>query len=134
MKIYGKPALGRTRTWFSRVLAFVLLVGIVYAVVFGSAHTHLSISSKAGTNLSASSSRQVSAASTLPPQPGSNGDGCLICLFHQQLFNSIVHDPAFIDRPSPQVVLVSALTTFYHSTSTRSRPSTRLSGRAPPIA
>ena len=134
MKVYRKSASSRTRATFARPLAFVLLIGIVYSVVFGSAHNHKFVSSNVDTNISASSAAEASASSPVPLKSNSNGDECLICLFHQQLFNSIVHGPVFVVKPSAEVVFASTPAVYYHSNPISSSPIARLSGRAPPVA
>jgi hypothetical protein len=53
---------------------------------------------------------------------------CVTCQFQQQLFNGIIHAPLFTLTPSTQIAFVSTLTVVVPSS-----PSTRPSGRAPPL-
>jgi hypothetical protein len=53
---------------------------------------------------------------------------CVMCQFQQQLFNGLVHAPLFALTPSTQIAFVSTLAVLHHS-----GPTTRPSGRAPPL-
>lgn len=134
MKIYGKPASRRSRATLTRSLTFLLLLGMIYSVVLDSAHNHGSMSSTIEASQSTVSTPVTSVSADVSRESGSNGDGCLICLFHQQLFNSIVHAPAFIVRPSVQSVSTTTVTLYYHSDPIVKTSVARLSGRAPPLA
>jgi len=96
MRFVVRTKRGQTRTLLARVLAFVLLGGIVHAVTFGAAHSHVGIGSSldAGSTVVAS----VQAEQAVPDANHYRADRqeCLICLFHQQLFNSVVHTPFFV--------------------------------------
>jgi hypothetical protein len=133
MKIKNRSATCLTRTPLGRALACVLLIGIIYAVTFGSVHSHRNVSSKFETNRAASSMKQAGFSSNVPLHSHSQGHDCLICVLHQQLFNSIVNTPLFIDKPSTQVAFVPTPTVHYHSGPIAFRPIARLSGRAPPL-
>jgi hypothetical protein len=54
---------------------------------------------------------------------------CVMCQFQQQLFNGLVHAPLFALTPSTRLAFVSTLTVLHPS-----GPTTRPSGRAPPLA
>ena len=133
MNFRDQPASCHTRTPFLRALACMLLIGIIYAVTFGSAHSHSDVLSKLDTNRDARAARQISISSEIPLHSHSDSHECLICLFQQQLYNSIVCEPLVIAKPSTQAVFVSAPTFFYHSGPIASSPIGRLSGRAPPF-
>jgi hypothetical protein len=53
---------------------------------------------------------------------------CVMCQLQQQLFNGLVHAPLFALTPSTQIAFVSTLTVLHPSS-----PTTRPSGRAPPL-
>ncbi|MEP6849785.1 MAG: hypothetical protein ABI999_13095 [Acidobacteriota bacterium] len=112
-----------------RGLAFVLLAGIVYGITFGSAHSHGN-PSKPQVNIVAGHEISTSTVSTLRSQPGFE---CLVCLFHQNLFNSTIPGAIFSATSSqPEVRPTAAPLTSYSSPFT-STPVARLSGRAPPL-
>ena len=133
MKISAWSASCRIRTPPRRALACVLLIGIIYAVTFGLAHSHGILSLKTDTNITTSAAVQANSSFLIPIQRPSHPQECLICLFHQQLFSSVVHSPLYIAKPSIQVAPVSPPRGFFYSSSFTSAPTTRLSGRAPPI-
>jgi hypothetical protein len=112
-------------------MAFVLLAGVLHAVTFGSAHSHIS----AGASLDSGQSVTVGLAEQVVPDPihyRTDRQECLICLFHQQLFNSVVHTPFFVAEPTlPNAVSKGDKLQNYFS-SFISTPIARLSGRAPP--
>src|SRR5690349_19205134 len=113
MKMRSRLASCRTR--MPRVLAFVLLMGIVYAVTFGSAHSHETVSSKTDTNITTSFAGQANSSFLVPTQTPFHRQECLICLFHQQLFNSIVHAKLYIVKPSIRLAPVSSPRIFFYS-------------------
>jgi hypothetical protein len=53
---------------------------------------------------------------------------CVMCRFQQQLFNGLVHAPFFTLTSSTQIALISTPTVHHLSS-----PTTRPSGRAPPL-
>jgi hypothetical protein len=53
---------------------------------------------------------------------------CVMCRFQQQLFNGIIHALLFTLTPATQTAFVSTLTVLHPSS-----PTTRPSGRAPPL-
>ena len=120
------------RTLVARALALLLLIGIVYAATFGSAHSHISIPSQPDTNVDLNSHVQAT-LSTSGQVRAPHGAECLICLFHQQLYNSIVHDPFFIAKPTERVRFVLDPKFLNYSTSFTSTPIVLFSGRAPPL-
>ena len=125
--------LGSYRTHAQRVLVFVLLVGIVYSVTFSSGHSHETLSSRAYTNGTVTAAEQPGSSFLVATQSPSHRQGCLICLFHQQLFSSVVHAPLYIVKPSIHAASVSSPRVPFYArlfTSTLAAP---LSGRAPPI-
>ena len=133
MNLYDWSASNRTRAPLARVLACVLLVGVINAVTFGAAHSHLNVSSRFEKNRSASVSGQASPSSVVPVHSHSTKNGCLICVLHQQLFNTVVPGPGLIAKPSILVSFVSEQTVFFYSSQFASSPIARLSGRAPPL-
>ena len=134
MKVYRKSATSKISAAIARGLAFVLLTCVVYSVIFSSVHNHGSVSPNANTSISANATGQASVSSTIPLKNAPNGDGCLICLFHKQLFNSVVHDPVFVTKPSQEVVVAATPTIYCSSNPIASSQIGRLSGRAPPAA
>ena len=133
MNLYDWSASNRTRAPLARGLACVLLVGIINAVTFGAAHSHPNVSSRSETNRATSISGQVSPSSVVPVHSHSTKNGCLICVLHQQLFNTVVPGPGLIAKPSILVSFVSEQTVFFYSSQFASSPIARLSGRAPPL-
>jgi len=131
MKISLATTAFSTRT--TRVMAFVLLVGIIYGVTFSSAHSHGATSSKAGANITTGVPVLADSSFLVPIQSPSHRQECLICLFHQQLFSSVVHPPLYIVKPSIRVKSISPQRVAFYSISFTSTPIGRLSGRAPPI-
>ena len=125
--------LGSYRTRAQRVLVFVLLVGIIYGVTFSSAHSHETIPSQTDANIATSVQVQTNSSFLVPIQSPSQRQQCLICLFHQQLFSSVVHAPLYIVEPSIHVASVSSPRVPFYSSSFTSTLTARLSGRAPPI-
>lgn len=117
-----------------RFLTGLLLIGIVYGATFGSAHNHGSVSRGVDQNTSLNIAGQATAAATIPLKDGSKPDGCLICLFHRQLFSSVVHHPVFAFTHSNNVVVPPTAAFYYHPDQIASDPITRQSGRAPPRA
>lgn len=131
MKFCLRKGSGQTRTLLARVLAFVLLTGIVHAVTFGSAHSHdISSAREAGRTANAAVQFEQVIPGTFHRSGGTQE--CLICLFHQQLFNSFVHSPFFVGQPSVPSVGTSEQNLLHYSSTIVSRPIARLSGRAPP--
>jgi hypothetical protein len=132
MKFYVRTASGPTRTFVARLLAFVLLSGIVHAVTFGAAHSHSDQSASIDAGRTAVFEGQVEQAFPEPFHYRTDRQECLICLFHQQLFNSVVHTPFFTaEQVLPEAGLNSEKLHKYSSSFT-STPIVRLSGRAPP--
>jgi hypothetical protein len=130
MKVSERLASCRTRT--PRALAFVLLIGIVYGVTFGSAHSHSITSSDTGTTAITKDAARASSPFLIPTHELSHQQECLICLFHQQLFSSVVHAPLYVVRPSILIEPTSSPRVFFHSSSFTSTVTARFSGRAPP--
>src|SRR5258708_872700 len=133
MNIYRKSASRHTRTPLGRVMACVLLIGIIYSATFGFVHRHGNVSSMHDTNIYTGFTGQVGALSVIPLRGRTDGFECLICVLHRQFSSSTVHAPHFIVGPSTQIAFVSEPTFFYYSGLTTSRPIARLSGRAPPL-
>jgi len=131
MKFVVRTSHGQARTFLARVLAFVLLGGILHAVTFGSAHSHLS----AGASFDSGQTVTTGLAEQALPDPihyRTDRQECLICLFHQQLFSSVVHTPFFVavlvlPEPDRNSDNLQTYTSSFIST-----PIARLSGRAPP--
>jgi hypothetical protein len=131
MKFCVRKGSRQTRTLLARVLAFVLLTGIIHAVTFGSAHSHdISSAQEAGRAASASVQIEQAIPGTFRHQNGPQE--CLICLFHQQLFNSFVHSTFFVGQPSVPTVRTQEQNLLHYSSTFISTPIDRPSGRAPP--
>jgi len=132
MKIIDRSASARNRTPLARVLAGALLMGIIYTATLGFVHSHGSVPSNLGMDISAGFTAQVSFLSGAPFGSRSNENECLICVLHRQFSSSTVHAPLFIVGPFIEIAVVSAPATFYYTSVTTSRPIARMSGRAPP--
>jgi len=106
-----------------RMLGCLLLLIIIYGATVEAAHSHgtappersgfAAISDAGGPNSDTSHSQQKE---------------CELCQFQQHLSNSIARVPLFIISPSTQLAFASTLAIPYSST-----PTTRPSGRAPPL-
>jgi hypothetical protein len=123
---------GQTGTLLARVLAFVLLGIIVQAVTFGSAHSHTSGASVREGGQFASSAGLAEYAVPDPFHYQNQRQECLTCLFHQQLFNSVVHSPFFVAEQALPDASSKQDKLLHYSNSFTSTPIARLSGRAPP--
>ncbi|MEP6848413.1 MAG: hypothetical protein ABI999_06125 [Acidobacteriota bacterium] len=134
MNINARSASRRNRTPLSRVLVGALLIGIVYAVTFGSAHSHVNASISLDGSRVASSKGEARFAFTAPVNSNSHKYECLVCLFHQQLFSSTVSEPVFIAKPAISIQPATAEAVFRYADPVTSAPIARLSGRAPPVA
>src|SRR5664279_6155791 len=132
MRFYRNSASGRTRTIVERALAYVLFVGIVYSATFGAVHSHGDDPTTLYPHQLAAT-QQAGSLSELPFQTDSSEHDCLICVLHRQFSSSIVHAPVFLVGPSTDIAVVSAPTIFTYTGAVISRPTTRLSGRAPPV-
>jgi hypothetical protein len=123
----------RTGAPFRRVLAAVLLAGIVYSVSFGTVHVHRDLSQRtvadAASGFAVNTGTSIGNAGTVR----SNADDCLICTFHRQLSFSTIDCPHFAVTAAPQIEAAAAVTVFYYSNTVLSEPDTHLSGRAPPL-
>jgi hypothetical protein len=131
MKFCVRKGSEQTRTLLARVLAFVLLTGIVHTVTFGSAHSH-DISSAQESSQAANAAVQIEQVVPGTFQHSGGAQECLICLFHQQLFNSFVNSPFFVGQPSVPAIRKTEQNLLRYSSTNVSRPIARLSGRAPP--
>ncbi|MFM9904630.1 MAG: hypothetical protein ACKVQJ_08685 [Pyrinomonadaceae bacterium] len=133
MNIFRTSGSRRNRTQFARLLASILLIGIVYSATFGSVHTHGYSAANSGTTISTSSAGQIIALPQVPLHSRTNGNDCLVCVLHRQFSSSTVHTPLFIAGPPEQIAQVSAPAVFYRLNLTISHPIARMSGRAPPL-
>ena len=133
MSIYRQLAFRHTLAPLARVLACILLIGIVYSSTFAFVHSHGSVSSELGTSISADLAGHAGVLSTIPLSGRSSANDCLICVLHRQFSNSTVHTPFFVAGPSAKIAFFSAPVGFYYSGLATSRPIARLSGRAPPL-
>jgi hypothetical protein len=134
MKFFVRTASGRTRTSLARVLAFVLIGGIVHAVTFGSAHSHITARAALGAGQAITASGHTEQAVPDPVQYRNDRQECLVCLFHQQLFNSVVHTPFSVAEQVLPDAGSKGDKLLHYSSSFISTPIARLSGRAPPRA
>ncbi len=132
MKITKPSATYGNRTVCSRALASALLVGIIYSVTFGSAHSHGNVSLKLETYGASELADQASVSKNVTNHRHSGENECLICLLHQQQSNSIVHSPVFAVLPSTEVAFVRRVKIPFSSGSVVFTPISRPSGRAPP--
>jgi hypothetical protein len=132
MNFFVRTASGRTRTILSRVLAFVLLTGLIQAVTFGSAHSHLNTVSALASGQAAGFTSQALQAVPEPFHYRTERQECLICLFHQQLFSSVVHTPFYVAQRIMTDTRATGDNLLNYSSSFTSTPIPRLSGRAPP--
>lgn len=122
----------RYRSLLGRSLVLMLLLGIIYASTFGSIHSHEdagTITVNSGTGVDLTANRLNSRA---PLQDLSHGRVCLICLLHQQLFNTIIPGPVNFDRLTSLAGSFSPETVSYSSIASSNSPFARLPGRAPP--
>ena len=134
MRIAFRTASKQRRLNQARVLAFLMLVGIVYEVILGSAHSHTDISSLPDISGIAVSVGQSGTFSRLPLHKSTGHDECLICRFHQQLSNSVVDARIFVAELPLRDASVSGEDSFDYSNSFAFAPLARHSGRAPPVA
>jgi hypothetical protein len=134
MKLFRRSAPRRASAPLARALAWVLLVPIVYAVTFGTAHTHANVASGLYVSQGSNVIEQTFAAVTEGLGSRSDGYECLVCLFHQQLFNSTVPQTVFVGRAAVEVVHNSTQPNFQYTAPVASSPVTRRFGRAPPFA
>ena len=132
MRFSVRTASGPTRTLFAQVLSFVLLAGIVHAVTFGAAHSHIAAVSSIDSGQTITSLGQAGWASPKPVNYRTDRQECLICLFHQQLFNSVIHTPFYVAEKTIDVAGSGSDTLLRFSSSFTSTSIERLSGRAPP--
>lgn len=132
MKKNYRSALSRIRTLFTRALACVLFVGIVYSATFGVVHSHLNASFLFDAKVSASAAAQAG-ASEMPLRRSSDGSECLVCALHRDFSSSTVHASVFLVGPSSPITTFNEPPVFYYSVITSSRPLIQLSGRAPPL-
>lgn len=106
-----------------KALGCLLLLIITYGVTVEAAHSHDTVAPDRP-GIAAIRDAGGSQSNTNHSQHRE----CVICQFQQQLFNSLVHAPLFTIVPSTQTAFVSSLTVPYPSS-----PTTRPSGRAPPL-
>jgi hypothetical protein len=132
MKFFVRTASGQTRTFLARALSFVLLAGIVHAITFGAAHSHVLAGSSLDSGQAISSSGQAQWTVPAPINYRTDRQECLICLFHQQLFNSVIHTPFYVAEHAVDVAGSGPEKLLKFSSSFTSTPIERLSGRAPP--
>ena len=132
MMITGKSGSLKS-TLPKRALACLLLLPLIYAATFGSAHSHASFALNVNSEFSAESAAQVSSVA-MPFRAPAPGSECLICVFHKQLFNTTVPQALFIAKPEVRIAFVSTSSIFFYSSRAASAPVARLSGRAPPAA
>jgi hypothetical protein len=129
-----RTALKRHRLAQARALAFLMLAGIVYHATFGTVHSHTDISSPLSTSSFVGSVGESGAFSQPPRHSNTGHDECLICRFHQQLFNSVIDGRIFVAEPSRREIRVHGEAFFDYPNSFAPTPISRHSGRAPPLA
>lgn len=123
---------GQVRTLLTRVLAFVLLGGIIQTVTFGAAHNHLDYVNISDRSQLGGSAPLSEYAVPDPLHLQTQRQECLVCVFHQQLFNGAVHSGFLIAEPVLSGAGTSIAKPFHYSSSFTSTPIARRSGRAPP--
>lgn len=134
MRISNRPASYRDRETRKRALACSLLACIFYAITFGSAHSHVNPSVELNSVTASNAAGQAAPSFTGTLRSYSNGYGCLVCVLHQQLFNTAVDEAPRIAKPTLEIAFDSIPAIFYHSNPIASEPVTRMAGRAPPAA
>src|SRR5215470_6532020 len=92
-----------------RILAYLLLLPMIYAISFGSAHSHGSLAGQSGDGFAASTA-QIGTVLAGPFRNPAQGSECLLCVFHKQLFNTAIPDAIFAAQPEVQVVSSSVAT------------------------
>ncbi len=107
---------------FKRAVDCVLLILISYGATAEAAHKH-------GFNAPQSSTVGAfdRAHQTASENRTTQFSDCLICQFHQQLFNGLLEPPAFISKPQARSAIVSQATANQASQTIASQR-----GRAPP--
>jgi hypothetical protein len=134
MNLYHRQEIYRTRVLFARALACFLLAGIVYSATFGALHSHKNAAFDIADGITSGSAQQFGEIlNNAPLRRSSDAGECLICVLHRQFSNSIIHTPLFIAGPSAEIASAAAPAVFSYSGITASRPTSRLSGRAPPF-
>jgi len=118
------------RALIRRVLACLLLLPMIYATTFGSAHSHTSLSGSVADGFASSYESGTILAG--PLQKPVQGDECLLCVFHKQLFSTTIPEAIFAAKPEAQIVSSPAPTVLFYAGRITSAPLARLSGRAPP--
>jgi hypothetical protein len=134
MEFLVQTASRPVRTFLARVVAFVLLSGILHGVTFGAAHSHISASAAFEAAQKVAVIGQTEQAVPDPVNYRTDRQECLVCLFHQQLFNSVVHAPFFVAEQILPAAGSKGDKLHKYSSSFTSAPIARLSGRAPPHA
>jgi hypothetical protein len=132
MSFSVRTAPRQARTIVARALSFLLLVGLIQAITFGSAHSHSAAGPSIYAGQFAETADQDEYAIPDPYHFQNVRQECLVCLFHQQLFNSVVHTQFFITDPVSLESGASRTKLLKHFNSFNSTVLTRTSGRAPP--
>lgn len=133
MMVNGNATLRSTRTRFQRLLASVLLAGIVYSVSFGTVHIHRDLSQQPVADAAMSWAGNAGTSVNVAGSVRSNADECLICAFHRQLSFSTIDSPHFVVTAESPINSAASASVFYYSNTVLSEPDAHLSGRAPPL-
>ena len=134
MKMSSRSVKKTVHTFLSRVAACLLLTGVVYSTTFGSLHSHGSVSSFVGTNVSTGDAKQAHALSTQSIYSRSNETECLICVLHRQFSGSVVENRFSTIAETPAKIQTGAKVSYlYHSDAISCFLFERPSGRAPPF-
>jgi hypothetical protein len=128
MKLTYRSASRRYHTHLARVMACVLLVGIFYSATFGAVHSHPNVPVGSDANISTGNA----GISEMPVRGTPDGNQCLICVLHRDFSSSTVSTPVFVVGTVGPIASLSAPVLFHYSNTTKSRPLTLQSGRAPP--
>jgi hypothetical protein len=123
----------QVRRHVERLAAFVLLAGIAYSVTFGTLHSHADLSERPNANATPHFAETAIDSGTAGHADTDEQD-CLICRFHQQLFNSVVHARVCVAGSTAESGHAAARVSSDYSNYFTSSPIERHSGRAPPLA
>jgi len=124
----------QVRRYVERLAAFVLLAGIAYSVTFGTLHSHADPSERPSARQTTHFTETAIVEAGTAGNAGTSEQDCLICQFHQQLFNSVVHARITLAGLTAESSQAAVGVSFEYSQQFASSPIERHSGRAPPLA
>ena len=123
-----------TNRLLRRLIACLVLLPIIYAATFGSAHHHANSFSTAVRDRAGTYAEAASSMRAMPIRSPIQGDECLLCVFHKQLFGTTVPEALFVAQPEVQSASAAAPVDSFYSAPIKSAPVARMSGRAPLLA